>query len=156
MPLRSARWIFTCAGDSTKSMITCRQIPQGGHGGVASVTTTTSSIRVDPSLTALTTAVRSAQTVAPYEEFSTLQPPYMRPSEVRIAAPMRHRLYGAWERSRERLASSKSSFRVEPGISGLPREFGDRAREQAGHLVGAVPRVLDHLGVREAAGRDAG
>ena len=40
-----------------------------------------------PSLTALKIAVRSAQTVAPKEEFSILQPPKIFPVEESNAAP---------------------------------------------------------------------
>ena len=39
-------------------------------------------------------ALRSAQTVSPYETFSTLQPACTAPPSVKIAAPTRKPLYG--------------------------------------------------------------
>ena len=69
----------------------------GGDGGVLSVKTATISIRVLPSAAiAVVTAFRSAHIVAPYDEFSTLQPVYIFPEDVTTAAPTLNPEYGAY------------------------------------------------------------
>ena len=50
-----------------------------GVGRVAGHDTATARIRFAPAATAAATALRSAQTVRPYDAFSTLQPTWMRP-----------------------------------------------------------------------------
>jgi len=71
------------------SEITWRHMPQGNVYCSLSLVTAMAAISVLPSETAFTTAVRSAQMVAPKEEFSTLQPVYILPSAVSTAAPTR-------------------------------------------------------------------
>ena len=64
-----------------------------------------------PSEIALNTATRSAQSVSPYDAFSTLQPVTTAPSVARNAAPTLNLEYGACARSRASramLASSRS------------------------------------------------
>ena len=70
---------------------TCRQIPHGEQKSWTSPflppTMQIAENDFSPSLTALKIAVRSAQTVAPKEEFSILQPPKIFPVEESNAAP---------------------------------------------------------------------
>ena len=56
------------------SAISWRHMPHGVEGSGVGVTTATARIAVSPALTAPTTALRSAQIVAPYEADSTLHP----------------------------------------------------------------------------------
>jgi len=74
------------------SFKTCRHAPHGGVREVVGVYTTTAVILDSPSDTALKTAVRSAQLVRPYEEFSTLHPEKILPELVHTAAPTAKRL----------------------------------------------------------------
>lgn len=60
--------------DQLTSARNCRHEPQGAILFGDLVITKQALNLVNPSLTAFTTAVRSAQIVSPYEAFSTLQP----------------------------------------------------------------------------------
>src|SRR5262249_7136253 len=64
-----------------------RQAPHGGVGSEAPVTTAIPVNRRTPSERAFQTATRSAHTVRPYVEFSTLQPVKSVPSAASRAAP---------------------------------------------------------------------
>lgn len=64
-----------------------RQRPHGRTGPSVSATTAIASKTRSPADTAEKSAVRSAQTVAPKEAFSTLAPAYTRPERARSAAP---------------------------------------------------------------------
>src|SRR5271156_5979970 len=68
-------------------------------------------------------AVRSAQFVIPYEEFSTLQPAKTRPFEVRMAAPTRN-----WEKGAYAFFMTLRAARSR------------RSRVTAGTLVVCIPR----------------
>src|SRR6187401_672553 len=92
------------------SQSNCRQAPHGGVG--ASVSATTASIVKSrwPSVSALSKATRSAQTVSPYVAFSTLAPVMTVPSRVSSAAPTLKCEYGATARSRaSRAAATRRS-----------------------------------------------
>src|SRR5687767_4018807 len=67
-----------------------------------------------PSDKAFSSATRSAQTVRPYEAFSTLQPPYTRPSAVISAAPTLKPEYGATACSRACRAAVTSAAASKP------------------------------------------
>src|SRR5665811_201394 len=75
-----------------------RQIPHGLDGSRVGVTTTQARIAVSPAATAPTTALRSAQIVAPYEADSTLHPGNDAPLPLRTAAPTLNLEYGALAR----------------------------------------------------------
>lgn len=71
---------------------------QGPHGGVGLAVSAATAIMTKsrwPSESAFSSATRSAQTVSPYEAFSTLQPVYVVPSAESNAAPTLNREYGA-------------------------------------------------------------
>ena len=85
-----------------------RQAPQGGVSVSVSATTATRRNWRAPSETALKTATRSAQSVRPYEAFSTLQPVWMRLAESSSAAPTWKWENGAWAFRRALSAASTS------------------------------------------------
>lgn len=80
----------TGIASAQNSRMTWRQIPQGERASATSVFTASATKDRDPSLTALTSAVRSAQIVPPYEAFSMFAPDTIRPSDVSSAAPTRN------------------------------------------------------------------
>src|SRR5688572_10043558 len=85
---------LTTSMAGANSTSTCRQIPQGGVGSVASVATTIRLNDRTPAATAAAIAPRSAQMVPPYDAFSTLHPTCTCPSESSSAAPTRKPEYG--------------------------------------------------------------
>src|SRR5689334_6962383 len=93
-----------------------------------------------PSESALRSATRSAQTVRPYDAFSTLQPPKTRPARVRSAAPTLKPEYGAMARSRAaRAAVTRASL----------SEALNRPLQQRDELVPHAPRRLDDFFLRQ-------
>src|ERR1700722_16066375 len=103
--------------------MTCRQAPHGEQGTPWPLTTATARISSSgPSAaTAENIAVRSAQLVIPYEEFSTLHPTKTLPFEVRIAAPTLKFENGTYaffitaraeRRRRSRIAAETFVFRI--------------------------------------------
>ncbi len=98
-PRRRASLTLEAAKTSTSgpnSASSWRQMPHGLDGSAVGVTTTQARIAVSPAATAPTTALRSAQIVAPYEADSTLHPGYAAPLaaehrrsdvEVRVRRP---------------------------------------------------------------------
>src|SRR4029079_3250587 len=101
------------------SVNTWRQAPQGVATG--SATTATARIRFAPAATAAATALRSAQTVRPYDAFSTLQPACTRPRSSSTAAPTRNFEYGACARSRTARAAARSFFRCAGVVTSAAR-----------------------------------
>jgi hypothetical protein len=90
------------------SIITCRQMPHGWIGRTVSATRASEEIVFSPANTALAIAILSAQIVAEYDEFSTLQPTKTRPELDNAAAPTLNFEYGAYALSRARVAASIS------------------------------------------------
>src|SRR5437899_205289 len=89
-----------------------RHGPQGGVGAAVSAATAIIVNSRSPSERALSSATRSAQTVRPYDAFSTLQPEKIVPVRERSAAPTRKFEYGATANSRAARAAATSSVSV--------------------------------------------
>src|ERR1700693_4680815 len=119
-----------------------RQAPQGGVGSSAPVTTATARNLRTPSESAFQIATRSAQTVSPYVEFSTLQPPQIFPFSSSIAAPTENPLLLETAFSRYRAAasmsrSSRAASSPSPGAGGRggsPTAVTSAPAVPAGHV----------------------
>src|SRR6476661_3981719 len=104
----SPRAKLTTGSAGANSTSTCRQMPHGGVGSLALVTSTSASKERTPLATADVTAVRSAQIAAPYDAFSTLQPVMIDPSLPSSAAPTWKCEYGAYARPIALSAAARS------------------------------------------------
>src|SRR2546423_13310950 len=88
------------------SHMSCRHGPHGVEGSSDCVTTAMARNFRSPAASAESSATRSAQTVNPYVQFSTLQPRKTLPSAVSSAAPTLNLEKGATALSRACVASS--------------------------------------------------
>src|SRR5690606_19721934 len=124
---------------------TWRHAPQGATGSGPSVTSASATRPRIPRATAENTATRSAQTVRPYEAFSTLHPVATAPSTESTAAPTRNREYGAYAtRSAARASSTRRSYSRSRSMVVAP-DPRQAAGEAGQDLVGDRPRQGRHL-----------